>query len=434
MQNTTPESRVSSALPEDTIWQRSVPGDSQSGVVEIIRAKPPRDFRPNKTEEKTETRATDTQQPNSQQPDSVPPRDDKTAEISGQSKQTLSERMKSLQQRFGGTDQTRFDPSTNSFAAQVESEAGDAKTSIPQFQSISDVAQRLARRYSQSQQPDPSEDVKPQIEPQNTNLAEIQAASRFIQQDTQPKQLQESTRNFLEPLIGFDPRAAKIFVSPQATAFTTSLNADAATVASDVYLNNRFDEQSPEGLGLLAHELTHVGQNLQTAFVPPILQDSPSQNDLANESSETQARIVEARVTNTASLFVPGLTLETAASRQTATAQIPNFSSQAQINTDAWDGLPAPWEAMPNLTPTSSNLSPNTSSSSSLAGVTPVSDTSHAGVQLAETGRGNENPDNEPPGAAAGQPHPPAQDMDLLAQQVYEILKRRLSSERRREG
>jgi hypothetical protein len=90
---------------------------------------------------------------------------------------------------------------------------------------------------------------------------------------------------------------------------------------------------------------------------------------------------------------------------------------------------------MPNLTQTTSNtLSPNSSSSSSLAGVVPVSDTPSAGVQLAETGRNNENPDNVPPGAASGQPHPPAQDMDLLAQQVYEILKRRLSSERRREG
>ena len=432
------EPRETSASPDDANWQRSIPGDPQSGVVEIIRAKPPRDFRPNKNKE-LEARDTDFKPPSQTKASEA----DQIDEDKAQSKQALSQRMKSLQQRFGVTEQTRFDPDRNSFAAQVEPKGADGETSAANFQSVADVAQRLARRYSQARESDSNEASSAQPQAQNPGATFVREASAFIQQDSQPIQLQESSRMFLEPLIGFDPRAAKIFVSPQATEFTTSLNADGATVATDVYLNNGFDEQSPQGLGLLAHELTHVGQNLQADFVPPILQSTSSQNDLAGESTETQARIVEARVTNTASLFVPGISLETAAARQTITGRAPsavisNPSSQvARTSAKSWNGLPAPWEAMPSFAPstaTSNTSSLNAASSSSTASVAPAAEAPSASVQLAETGRGSENPDDAPPGAAGEQPHPPAQDMDLLARQVYEILKRRLSSERRREG
>ncbi len=429
------------STPEKTDWQRSIPGDSQSGVVEIIRAKPPRNLRSERLEKLSEPRD------EAAKPQTPEARVSQTPENVVQPKQNLAERMKALQQRFGGTEQTRFDPNTNAFSQRVEVDETE-QTPAPKFQSISDVAQRLSRRYSEtptttsSEQETGSPDLKVG---QQLNATQTRAANEFVQQGTQPVQLLESTRTFLAPLIGFDPSLARVFVGASASEFTSSLNADGATVATDVYLNNGFIEQSAEGLGLLAHELTHVGQNLQPDFVPPMLQNASDQQDFTGESFETQARAVEARVTNTASLFVPGMALEAASARQTSTA--PSVPSNATRSTaDVWNGLPAPWEAMPNL-----NASPldfvtviapssvGSSGSSTSTGFAPVADVQSvsaqsAGVQLAESDRPAENPDNQPAGAAGGQPQPPAQDMDLLAQQVYEILKRRLSSERRREG
>jgi Domain of unknown function (DUF4157) len=430
-----PEAAPSQPLtPEQTNWQRSIPGDPQSGVVEIIRAKPPRNLRPERTEKPTEPREEAAKLQASEAQIS------QSGEAENPSKQNLSDRMKSLQQRFGANEQTRSDPNPNSISERAEVDETE-QTPAPKFQSISDVAQRLSRRYSESpvttnssKQENSSPDLKVG---QQFNQTQTRAANEFVQQGTQPVQLRESTRTFLAPLIGFDPSQARVFVGASASEFTSSLNADGATVATDVYLNNGFDEQSAEGLGLLAHELTHVGQNLQPDFVPPMLQDVNDQQDLTGESLETQARAVEARVTNTASMFVPGMALEAAASRQTSTA--PTAPSNTSRNVDAWNGLPAPWEAIPNLNTKTSDfvtvVNPNASDSSTSTAFTPASDAPSASVQLADADRpSSENPDNQQAGAAAGQAHPPAQDMDLLAQQVYEILKRKLSSERRREG
>jgi hypothetical protein len=423
---------VQPSIPEQPDWQRSIPGDPQSGVVEIIRAKPPRNVRPEKP---TETR----EEPAKPQPTET--RVSQSLESEVQPKQNLSERMKLLQQRFGANEQTRFDPSSNAFSERVEPD-NTGQTPAPKFQSISDVAQRLSRRYSEiptttsSEEENNSPDLKVG---QQLNQTQTRAASEFVQQGTQPVQLRESTRTFLAPLIGFDPSQARVFVGASASEFTSSLNADGATVATDVYLNNGFDEQSPEGLGLLAHELTHVGQNLQPDFVPPMLQNAPDQKDLTGQSLETQARALEARVTNTASMFVPGIALESIGLSRTSTA-LPAPKMNAARDTNAWNGLPAPWEAMPNLNTNSTDfvtvIAPSSvgSSSSTSTGFAPVVDAPSAGLQLAESDRSVENPDNQPAGAAGGQPHPPAQDLDVLAHQVYEILKRKLSSERRREG
>ena len=434
---TEPQSESISAQPlaaEKTDWQRSIPGDPQSGVVEIIRAKPPRNLRQERIERPSEPRE-----------EAAKPQTPETRvsqEAANPPKQNLSERMKSLQQRFGETEQTRFDPNPNAFSERVEVDETE-QAPAPKFQSISDVAQRLARRYSETTATTSSEEEisSPDLKiGQQLGATQTRAASDFVQQGTQPVQLLESTRTFLTPLIGFDPSLARVFVGASASEFTSSLNADGATVGTDVYMNNGFIEQSPEGLGLLAHELTHVGQNLQPNFVPPMLQNVNEQQDFTGESLETQARAVEARVTNTASMFVPGMALEAVSARQTSTA--PTASSNSSRNTaDVWNGLPAPWEAMPNLNTSPSDFvtviapsSVGSSSSSTSTGFAPVAESSSASVQLAESDRPSDNPDNQPAGAAGGQPQPPAQDMDLLAQQVYEILKRRLSSERRREG
>jgi hypothetical protein len=402
-------------------WQRSTPGDPQSGVVEIIRAKPPRQQRPRLDKQDIETRESETGQtlPNlkTDQP------------VVGESapKQRLSERMKSLQNRFRQPgEQTRFNPDTNTFAPEAQSISSDSGSqTTPKFVGLSDVAQRLARRYNTEQQ---------NLEPADATVSSLmppREPSSAATEESQPLQLQESTRNFLKPLIGFDPSVARVFVGPVASEFTAKLNADGATVATDVFLKEGFEERSPEGLGLLAHELTHVGQNLNPEFVPPLLEFS-SRDEIAGWSNETRARTVEAKVNSTAGMFVPGIAFESNLAHQTSTAS--STTSSQQNTGDSWNGLPAPWEPMPSFAPAIQPASPvGADPSSSVPALTPSSlQVASPAVQLAETGR--ENPDNTPPGAASGQAHPPAQNMDVLAQQVYEILKRRLSSERRREG
>jgi hypothetical protein len=54
-------------------------------------------------------------------------------------------------------------------------------------------------------------------------------------------------------------------------------------------------------------------------------------------------------------------------------------------------------------------------------------------VQRADEGRGLDAPEQTSPAAPAGAPAGVAPDLDLLARQVYAVLKRRLESETRRE-
>lgn len=68
----------------------------------------------------------------------------------------------------------------------------------------------------------------------------------------------------LAPHLGFDPSQARLHVGPGAAAAARDMGAEAFTIGRDVFFGaGKFDPASREGLGLIAHELTHVGQ--QTA-------------------------------------------------------------------------------------------------------------------------------------------------------------------------
>ena len=65
--------------------------------------------------------------------------------------------------------------------------------------------------------------------------------------------------------LGFDPGGARLHTGPAAAQAARSLRAEAFTIGSDVFFGDgRFDPHSPKGLGLIAHELTHVGQQTGT--------------------------------------------------------------------------------------------------------------------------------------------------------------------------
>src|SRR5205814_4871925 len=65
----------------------------------------------------------------------------------------------------------------------------------------------------------------------------------------------QSTRRFLEPLVGIDPASVNVYQAPHGAPATRG--ADAVTLGEDVVLAAGQAGSSPDALGLLAHELTH---------------------------------------------------------------------------------------------------------------------------------------------------------------------------------
>jgi hypothetical protein len=72
-------------------------------------------------------------------------------------------------------------------------------------------------------------------------------------------------RKNLENHFGADLGSVRVHTGGEAAELSRELNAQAFTVGSDIFMGEgKFDPTSSEGQGLLAHELTHVGQ--QTGF------------------------------------------------------------------------------------------------------------------------------------------------------------------------
>ena len=106
----------------------------------------------------------------------------------------------------------------------------------------------------------------------NVKFAEALAEER--------RDLDAGTRARLEGMLGQPLRGVNVYVGKQASAAAKALGAEAFAVGQHVFLQEgKFSTSSAEGLGLLAHELTHT------------LQDKGSRDD-----KEAQARAVEARV------------------------------------------------------------------------------------------------------------------------------------------
>jgi hypothetical protein len=259
-------------------------------------------------------------------------------------------------------------------------------------------------------------------------------------QHTEP--LRESTRRFLRPRVGIDPASVPI-VRGQAADRLLGPDADAAAIGEAIVLPSTHDEQSPRTLGLIAHELTHVAQRRQPAFLPPVVRpsvDRPATSTGAPRralprppsSEESLARHVEHIVVREA---------ENAVADDTSIVDfghepVKNYSSPRSSDappvaeqSSEWGGLPAPWEplAMPEFS------SPNATQPASFAVPAP-SFADDAPVHFADHGR----PADEAPAAASAPQHPhddaPPPDLDTLARHVYDVLKRRLAAERRREG
>jgi len=103
------------------------------------------------------------------------------------------------------------------------------------------------------------------------------------------------TRNALTGRLGFDPVVARLHTGPYASNTARNLNADAFTIGKDVFFGEgRYDTSSSKGLSLIAHELTHVGQ--QTGTIGDTARFfTPSGGDIMEREAQSVAQGVLAR-------------------------------------------------------------------------------------------------------------------------------------------
>ncbi|WP_052890458.1 eCIS core domain-containing protein [Thermogemmatispora carboxidivorans] len=288
-----------------------------------------------------------------------------------------------------------------------------------------------------------------------------------------------AARRFLKPLVGIDLAEVALYRDAQAAHATEALAAAALSDADTVELAPQQEQTTPEGLGLLAHELTHIMRRRRPRFLPPIMRSLPASSpdmeqhaEAATHLDEEQLAItVERRVrrqAQTAFAVTAPMALsepteppmsEPAASMTAPASPVASNGGQTEERERGiWGKLPAPWEPLPAwlTAPASSNgpaadesmpgaslssaprapLSPaimpsqplGTSATESAA-LAEHSGVSRAGVErsLATPVGGQGEGQSATPGA-----RPPEPDLDALARQVYTLLKRRLSVEQRR--
>jgi hypothetical protein len=315
--------------------------------------------------------------------------------------------------------------------------------------------QAWAARLQGTQSPSPPQEART-----SPSEAVGSEATARIDRLAAPALIPETSRRFLQPLLGFDLATARIHQGAVAEQATAALNAQALTSEQNIFLSAGHDKNTPEDLGLLAHELTHVVRNSVPDFIPPIALSSPASHrvqetgGMASISEETLALKVETAARHAArqAALEPPAFQAKPATFDGASAQ-KQFSEESEAGeafpwnsatvsametatppgeVSPWSGLPAPWEPLPTWIAPAPNA-PLVEIHSASGSIAP-SDLPGQEIQRAGAERHVEEtaeaalPDPAPAVHAAPEP-----DLDRLAQQVYTRLKQRLAAERRRE-
>ena len=264
--------------------------------------------------------------------------------------------------------------------------------------------------------------------------------------------LSESNRRFLRAAVGVDPATVRLSRGQDAGRLTSAYRADAVTFGDDVALAPGRGDETAEGLGLLAHELTHVARRRDPTAIPPIARPAEQRSGFRPASpgpatdEEALARIVEAQTVQAARMrFAPPVFPARAEApvaqpfdkQESARTAPPVEDAPAAPDRGRWGNLPAPWEPLPDwLAPSRSAEAPPlpvvTVAPAPPAFATPPQPDAPI-VHAAETARTLPAPQQRETPAQERTPAP-APDIDALARQVYAVLKRRLAAERRRSG
>jgi hypothetical protein len=278
-----------------------------------------------------------------------------------------------------------------------------------------------------------------------------------------PEPISLTNRELLKPLVGRDPADVTVRRGGIISKAVARVDADAVAVGNEILLGEGHQQSEPETTGLLAHELVHIARRRSARFVPPVISElsepgarplpfapplgaarRPAPPAAAAAAPRTRARpereapsapldgeeavalATEARVAAIAREHRRGEPVARGDRTDAPAAQAlaAGRPTQAAPDHSPWGSLPPPWEPIPEIE------APAQPSRELVA--TPASEASSTGtVHRAPTGRDAAAPagGEAPSGAADGAS---AVDVDTLARQVYGILKRRLSDERRR--
>ncbi len=265
--------------------------------------------------------------------------------------------------------------------------------------------------------------------------------------------LSESNRRFLRAAIGVDPATVHVLHGPEAARVAAAYRADAVTLGDDVALAPGRGDETAEGLGLLAHELTHVARRRDPTAIPPIARSPEQRPGLRpappepTTDEEALARAVEAQTIQAARMrfappVLPARTGATAAPAPKAPAPVrsaePAEDAPAAPERARWGNLPAPWEPLPDwLAPSGPAAEAPPLPVMTIAPAPPVlTAPPHPGAPVARTAETARTLPavQQTETTAPSQEQSPAPDLDDLARQVYAVLKRRLAAERRRNG
>jgi hypothetical protein len=272
-----------------------------------------------------------------------------------------------------------------------------------------------------------------------------------------------AARRFLQPLVGIDPAAVTFVQGPAADGLTSALRADAVAVGDTVALGRAYaGDASAEGLGLLAHELTHVARRITPRFVPPVARAGRRAASAPDVDEESVALAVEGGVraaaarggaveTHARASAAPAIVSGSEFAEEAAAAPAAVTASASGQPTTAvdWNGLPAPWEPLPDALerPAAATEMPRLDAVAPAFAVpavaavavvpaaAPLAAPAVAPAGMAMHAAGHDRTP-EAPGAPASHGESPAAkppDLDHLARQVYAVLKRRLQADAARE-
>jgi hypothetical protein len=110
------------------------------------------------------------------------------------------------------------------------------------------------------------------------------------------RSLDYSLRQRLQPHLKFDPGLARLHTNEAAATAARSLRAEAFTIGKDVFFGrDRFAPASHVGMGLLAHELTHVKQQTGARGSQMRFYTATGGDALEREAQEAAAAVVAPR-------------------------------------------------------------------------------------------------------------------------------------------
>ncbi|MGZ8470278.1 MAG: eCIS core domain-containing protein, partial [Gemmatirosa sp.] len=290
-----------------------------------------------------------------------------------------------------------------------------------------------------------------------------------------PTPVAPSTRRLLQPLVGIDPHSVPVHRGASADATAAAHGADAIAAGGEIMMGGSHAESSPEGLALLAHELLHVARDRAPDHRPPIAQATGARATSRAASraaspdgavEEDLALAVEARVRDVARGREAAADAPARARALPAAPAVPTSAAQTGRTASA-DALLTGWESpvgrlrdaespgitpgiTPNVVPAgaraphapshAAEAGPNASSQAPthvLAQASAPAAAAAPTVHAASRTRSLDAPapassTSSPTGGDSAERGTPTADVDALARQVYDVLKRRLAAERRR--